>query len=100
LKIKHKTNIREVLSHNNAIIFEPKPSYRLKLSIDNLGKDEYFPLIIKVRKRYKSAINPLKQIADNFTEKDLELEAEKKYLLIYTRLGMTSNNQGMICLVF
>lgn len=83
-EIKHKTNIREVLSHNNAIIFEPKPSYRLKLSIDNLSKDENLPLIIKVRNRYKSAINPAKQLAENLTPNDLELEAEKEiYIDLY-----------------
>jgi hypothetical protein len=83
-EIKHKTNIREVLSHNNALVFETKPSYRLKLSIDNLQKDENIPVIIKVRNRYKSAINPLKQAAVNLTAKDLELEAEKEiYIDLY-----------------
>lgn len=83
-EIKHKTNIREVLSHNNALVFETKPSYRLKLSIDNLQKDENIPLIIKVRNRYKSAINPLKQAAVNLTAKDLEIEAEKEiYIDLY-----------------
>ena len=77
-EIKHKTNIREVLSHNNAIVFEPKTLYKWKLSIDNLGKDENRQLIIKVRNRYKSAINPTKQFAANLTSKDLELETEKE----------------------
>jgi hypothetical protein len=83
-EIKHKTNIREVLSHNDALVFETKPSYRLKLSIDNLQKDENIPLILKVRTHYKSAINPLKQVAGNLTEKDLELEVEKEvYIDLY-----------------
>lgn len=83
-EIKHKTNIREVLSHNNALVFETKPSYRLKLSIDNLQKDENIPLIRKARNRYKSAINPLKQSAINLTAKDLELEVEKEiYIDLY-----------------
>ena len=42
------------------------------------------PLIIKIRNRYKSAINPLKQFAENLTPKDLELEAEKEvYIDLY-----------------
>jgi len=83
-EIKHKTNIREVLTHNNALVFETKPSYRLKLSIDNLQKDEHLALIQKVRNRYKSAINPSKQLAANLTAKDLELEAEKEiYIDLY-----------------
>lgn len=88
-EVKHKTNIREVLSHNNAIIFEPKPSYKLKLSIDNLGKDENRQLITKVRNRYKSAINPTKQLAANLTSKDLELETEKE---IYIDLHWVRND--------
>jgi predicted metalloprotease with PDZ domain len=80
-EIKHKTNIHEVLSQNNTLIFETKPSYRLKLSIDNLQRDENYSLIIKIRNRYKSAINPIKQIAENLTSQDLELGAEKEIFI-------------------
>jgi len=88
-EIKHKTNIREILSRNNAIIFEPKPSYRLKLSIDYLSKDENISLISKVRSRYRTVINPTRQIAANLTLKDLELVAEKE---IYIDLFKVRND--------
>jgi hypothetical protein len=77
-EIKHKTNIHEVLSRNNALIFESKPSYRLKLSLNNLQKDENRSLILKVRNRYKSKVNPLKQVAENLTTDDLVVETEKE----------------------
>jgi len=88
-EIKHKTNIREVLLKNNAIIFESKPSYKLKLSIDYLGKDENYSIIIKVRTRYRTAINPAKKIAANLTKKDLELEPEKE---VYIDLHKVRND--------
>jgi hypothetical protein len=77
-EIKHKTNIREVLSQNNALVFDSKPSYRLKLSIDNLQKDENYLLIQKVRKYYKSAVNPAKQLADNLSEQEKLQEVEQE----------------------
>lgn len=83
-EIKHKTNIQEVLSLNNAIIFETKSTYRLKLSLDIIQKDENKQLIEKVRKRYKSAINPLKHVAENLTTKDLEIDTEEDiYIDLY-----------------
>lgn len=88
-EIKHKTNIREVLLQNNALVFETKPTYRLKLSIDNLLKDENVETIKKVRKRYHSAIHPLKQAAVNLTEKDLALEDENE---IFIDLYMVRND--------
>jgi hypothetical protein len=83
-EIKHKTNIRKVLLQNNALVFETKPSYRLKLSIDNLQKDENYVLIRKIRNRYKSIINPIKHTAENLTAQDLELGTEKEiYIDLY-----------------
>jgi hypothetical protein len=87
-EIKHKTNIREVLSQNNALVFETKPSYRLKLSIDNLQKDENYALIQKVRKRYKSAVNPLKQLAESLSEQERLQETEQE---IYIDLNQVKN---------
>jgi hypothetical protein len=83
-EIKHKTNIKTVLLENNAIVFEKKPQLRLKLSIDNLQKDDNYTLIRKVRQRYKSTINPLKQIAENLTLQDQKLETEEEiYIDLY-----------------
>ena len=83
-EIKHKTNIREVLMQNNALVFEPKPSYRLKLSIDNLQRDENYTLIKKVRNRYHSTINPAKQLAENLSEQDRTPQTEQEiYIDLY-----------------
>ena len=83
-EIKHKTNIREVLSQKNALVFETKPSYRLKLSTDNLQKDENYWLIQKVRQRYKSAINPVKHSAEGLSEQERLSQTEQEiYIDLY-----------------
>jgi hypothetical protein len=77
-EIKHKTNIIEVIANNNLIAFEVKPVYSLKISIENLQKDEVYQLIKKARKKYVSGINPLKQSAENLSAVDLQPITEKK----------------------
>ena len=72
------------MSQNNALVFETKPSYRLKLSIDNLQKDENYRLIQKVRKRYKSTINPVKHSADNLSDQERLSQTEQEiYIDLY-----------------
>lgn len=88
-EIKHKTNVLQVLSSNHALVFEPKPSYRLKLSLDNLQKDENYALIQKVRRRYKSAVNPNKQVAEDLTLTDITAETEEE---IYIDLHKVRND--------
>lgn len=77
-EIKPKSNIQEVLSNIHLIAFEKKPSYALKLSLDDLQKDEVYQLIKKVSKKYKTRIKPLLQIAENLSIDDLESETEKE----------------------
>lgn len=83
-EIKHKTNIKEILSSNNALVLEPKPSYSLKLSLDRLQEDAVYQLIQKVSKRYKTGINPQKSIAENFSKEELSIDTEKEvYIDLY-----------------
>ncbi|OFY86410.1 MAG: hypothetical protein A3F72_11470 [Bacteroidetes bacterium RIFCSPLOWO2_12_FULL_35_15] len=51
-ELKSKTNFLEVLSNNNSVIFEPKSSYPLKLSIDYLQTDEAYQSILKISKKF------------------------------------------------
>jgi hypothetical protein len=80
-EIKHKTNIQYILSKNSALVFESKPSYRLKLSLENLQKDEYYELIKKIRSRYKSTINPVKHLAENLSKDDLLAQTEQEHFV-------------------
>lgn len=80
-EIKHKTDILSLLSGNNALVFESKPSYHLKLSTDNLQKDEYFNLIKKVRSQYKSTITPVKSLAGRLSKGDLHEQIEEEQFI-------------------
>lgn len=77
-EIKPKTNIQEVLSKIHLIAFETKPFYSLKLSLDDLQKEEVYQLIKKVSKKCKSGIKPLLQTAENLSSDDLKNETEKE----------------------
>jgi hypothetical protein len=75
-EIKDRTDIRDVLSRNNALIFEPRPAYPLNLSLDMLQSDEVWPLIRKIRTRCKSGVRPTEQSAENLSISDLCEETE------------------------
>ncbi len=77
-EIKHKTNIIEVLSNTHLLAFEAKPSYSLKLSLENLQKDDIYQLIKKISTKYKTGINPKKLLAENLSDDELKTESEKE----------------------
>jgi len=77
-EIKHRTNIYDVLSNSKALIFEARPSYRLKISIENLQQDWSYALVKKVRSNYNSIVNPVKYLAENLTEQERILDTEKE----------------------
>jgi hypothetical protein len=77
-EIKHKTNIIEVLSNAHSLAFEAKSFYSLKLSLENLQRDDVYQLIKKVSSKYKAGINPKKIVAENLLDDDLKNETEKE----------------------
>lgn len=77
-EIKHKTNILPLLAKNNAIAFESKPSYPLKLSLDNMQKDEVYQIIRRVSKRYNTGLKPLKKSAEDLSNDDMQPQTEKE----------------------
>lgn len=77
-EIKHKTNINEVLSNTHSLAFEMKPFYSLKLSLENLQRDDVYLLIKKISSKYKSGINTKKLAAENLSAEELKSETEKE----------------------
>ncbi len=77
-EIKHKTNINEVLSNTHSLAFEMKPFYSLKLSLENLQRDDVYQLIKKISSKYKSGINTKKLAAENLSSEELKSETEKE----------------------
>lgn len=77
-EIKHKTNINDVLSNTRSLAFEMKPFYSLKLSLENLQRDDVYQLIKKISSKYKSGINTKKLAAENLSAEELKSETEKE----------------------
>jgi hypothetical protein len=77
-EIKHKTNINEVLSNTHSLAFEAKPSYSLKLSLENLQNEEVRKIIKKVINSYHTGVNPKKFIAENLLDDEMKTETEKE----------------------
>jgi hypothetical protein len=73
------TDIKQVLTTKNSVIFEPKPSYPLKISLEYLQTDqEAFSSIQKIAKRMKLG-NKLKQpIADKISDEYLETQIKEE----------------------
>lgn len=76
-ELKAKTNFLEVLTNNNSVIFEPKSSYPLKLSIDYLQTDEAYQSILKISKKFsngKKNIALAEAIEDSYLVTETEEE--------------------------
>jgi len=75
-EIKAKTNIIEIIENSNAVAFEPKPTYPLKLSLDSLQDDEVRKSIEKIYERNKPGIKPFIQLAEGISADYLVQETE------------------------
>lgn len=78
-EIRHKTNIYQVISNNHSIVFEPKPQYSLKLSLEVLQQDDTYQLIKKVSSKYRTKINFKKAVVETLLLEDLKSDTEKEF---------------------
>ncbi|TXK27233.1 hypothetical protein FVR03_21255 [Pontibacter qinzhouensis] len=77
-ELKSKTNIIKVLQADNALTFEPKPTYPLKLSIEQLQNDSQLLTIVrKVASRMRSGVRIKQQLAENSLEEYLEADTQE-----------------------
>lgn len=73
------TDIKQVLATNNSVIFEPNPSYPLKLSLECLQMDEdVFTSIQKIAKSLKSGVKLKQPVADKISDEYLETQIEEE----------------------
>ncbi|WP_221390309.1 hypothetical protein [Dyadobacter sp. NIV53] len=78
--LKSKTNIKEILAVNNAVIFEPNPVYPLKISLEVLQTDNEIPdLIGKISKRIRTGIKVTQPLAGSISNEDLETQVEEEF---------------------
>lgn len=73
------TDIKQVVTANNSVIFETKPSYPLKLSLEYLQTDdEAFLSIQKISKRLKLGTKLKQPVADKISDEYLETQIEEE----------------------
>lgn len=70
-ELKAKTNILSLLARRNDLVFESRPVYPLKLSLDHLQSDEGRALIEKVAARLKQGGKSQVPIAESIASDDL-----------------------------
>lgn len=78
-RLEAETDIKQVISINNSVIFEPNPSYPLKLSLEYLQtSEEAFASIKKIAQRQKSGIKLNQPVADKISDEYLETQIEEE----------------------
>ena len=77
--LESSTDIRAVLSADNAVIFEPNPQYPLKLSVAFLqSNDEVFESIRKIALRMQTGVASARPVAGSISEEYLETQIEEE----------------------
>lgn len=78
-RLEAETDIKQVISTNNPVIFEPNPSYPLKLSLEHLQtSEEAYASIKKIAQRKKSGVKLNQPIADKISDEYLETQIEEE----------------------
>ena len=95
--IEGDTNIKQVLSSKNEVLFETRVSEPLKLSVDFLNTDEYVSETIKkIAIKFKNRKPVQLEIAGNISDEDLNMESEQENTInleeIKNQFTATSNN--------
>lgn len=80
-ELKAKTNLVEVLENNNAINFESKPAYPLRLSLEDLQTDEARNSIEKVSQKLKHGKRNALPIAEGISDAYLQTETEEEVFI-------------------
>jgi len=80
-ELKHKTNLPSILLQLNPVLFEPKPAYSLKLSLDDLQTDDARKLVEKVAARLKVSKRAGLPVADKISEEQLLVETEDEIFI-------------------
>ena len=80
-ELKAKTNIVEVLQQANAVNFETKPSYPLRLSLDYLQTDEARNSLEKVAVKQKQGRRNALPVAEGISDAYLQTETEEEVFI-------------------
>ncbi len=80
-ELKAKTNIETILQAANALSFESKPLYPLRLSLDYLQSDEARLSIEKVAAKLKNGKRNILPVAENISQEYLQTEIEEEIFI-------------------
>ncbi len=80
-ELKAKTNITYLLQESNDVLFESRPSYPLKLSLDFLHTDEGRQHIEKVSAKQRQTKKPAMLVAESIASKDLLPQTEEEIFI-------------------
>jgi DNA uptake protein ComE-like DNA-binding protein len=73
------TDFKSILAVNDSVIFEPNPTYKLKLSLEYLQTDdEVLASIKKIANRLKVVINLKRPVAEKISSEYLETQIEEE----------------------
>ncbi|SKB39439.1 hypothetical protein SAMN05660776_0928 [Salegentibacter holothuriorum] len=79
--IKDGTDIIEVLSQRNLVVFEKQPTYPVKLSPDFLATDEGFEAIKRISGRIKTKAEIKIPVAENISRDQLDTQIQEEVLI-------------------
>lgn len=80
--IEAQTNIRQVLSHKNQVVFEPRISEPLKLSLDYLRTDERaFEAIKRIANNHRNRMTVKVELADSISTEYLDNVVEEEVMI-------------------
>jgi hypothetical protein len=77
--LETSTDFKAVLNKNKAVIFEPNPSYSLKLSLEFLQSDaDVYKSILKISKQIHSGVRISLPLAEKLSEEYLKTQIEEE----------------------
>ena len=96
-ELKAKTNLAELMQQKNDVVFESRPAYPLKLSLDLLHTDEGNQSVRKVADKLKQAKRPSMAVAESIASDDLLPQTEEEiYIdLEEIRNGFTASGRHL-----
>ncbi len=77
-ELEDKSNIREVLMQNNALVFESRSGFPVKLSLESLQDEEVYAIIKELNRKLKTGIKPQMAIAETISMDYLASESEEQ----------------------
>ena len=95
--IEAETNIKQIISNKNQVIFEARTNQSINLSIDFLREDERaFDAIKRIAKNYRDRLLFKQEIAESISNENLESSIEEEVMInleeVRNRFVATSDN--------